>query len=54
VTVSEDQLYATLEQLRSCEARILSVSPVHPTLEDYFLQLVGASAAARGIEEISR
>ena len=30
-------LYAALEQLRGCEARILSVSPVHPTLEDYFL-----------------
>jgi ABC-2 type transport system ATP-binding protein len=54
VTVTEDQLYATLEQLRSCEARILSVSPVHLTLEDYFFQLVGASTAARGLEEISR
>ncbi len=39
--VPEDGLYATLEQLRSCEARILSVAPVRPTLEDYFLRLVG-------------
>jgi hypothetical protein len=54
LTVTEDQLYAALEQLRSCDARILSVSPVHPTLEDYFIQLVGASAATRGLEEISR
>jgi ABC-2 type transport system ATP-binding protein len=54
VTVAEDQLYPTLEQLRSCEARILSVSPVHPTLEDYFFQLVAASTATRGLEEISR
>ena len=54
ITVAEDQLYATLEQLRGCEARILSVSPVHPTLEDYFLQLVGAPSGSRGIEEISR
>jgi len=54
VTVPEDQLYASLEQLRACEARILSVSPVHPTLEDYFFQLVGRPANQRGIEEITR
>jgi ABC-2 type transport system ATP-binding protein len=54
ITVPEEQLYATLEQLRGCEARLLSVSPVHPTLEDYFFQLVGASSAPRGIEEITR
>lgn len=54
ITVTEDQLYAALEQLRGCEARILSVSPVHPTLEDYFFQLVGASETKRGLEEISR
>src|ERR1700690_2430866 len=38
--VPEDGLYATLEQLRSCEARILSVTPFRPSLEDYFLRLV--------------
>ncbi len=54
ITAAEEQLYATLEQLRGCEARILSVSPVHPTLEDYFFQLVGAPSGSRGIEEISR
>ena len=54
ITVAEEQLYATLEQLRGCEARILSVLPVHPTLEDYFFQLVGAPSGSRGIEEISR
>jgi ABC-2 type transport system ATP-binding protein len=40
VEVSEPQLYPTLEQLRGCEARILSVAPLRPTLEDYFLKLV--------------
>jgi ABC-2 type transport system ATP-binding protein len=54
VQVPEDGLYGALEQLRSCEARILSVSPVHPTLEDYFFRLVGGPAATRGLEEISR
>jgi hypothetical protein len=34
-----------LEQLRSCEARILSVAPLRPTLEDYFLKLVARDKA---------
>jgi ABC-2 type transport system ATP-binding protein len=41
IEVPEDELYATVEHLRTCEARILSVTPVRPTLEDYFLRLVG-------------
>jgi ABC-2 type transport system ATP-binding protein len=41
IEVPEGEVYATLDQLRSCEARILSVTPVRPTLEDYFLRLVG-------------
>jgi ABC-2 type transport system ATP-binding protein len=40
VEVAESDLYAALEQLRSYDARILSISPVRPTLEDYFLRLV--------------
>ncbi len=39
--VSEAELYLALAQLESCNARILSISPVRPTLEDYFLRLVG-------------
>jgi len=54
VSVADAALYATLEQLRGCQARILSVSPVLPTLEDYFFQLIGGPAGQRGIEEISR
>jgi ABC-2 type transport system ATP-binding protein len=38
--VPEAELYGALEEMRSCEARILSVSPVRPTLEDYFVGLV--------------
>jgi ABC-2 type transport system ATP-binding protein len=38
--VPEAELYAALEELRSCEARILSVTPTRPSLEDYFLKLV--------------
>jgi ABC-2 type transport system ATP-binding protein len=45
VEVQEEQLYSALEQLRSCEARILSVTPLRPTLEDYFLKLVAREKA---------
>lgn len=45
--VPESELYAALDRLRVCDARILSVSPVRPTLEDYFLRLVeGANGHA--------
>jgi ABC-2 type transport system ATP-binding protein len=54
VELPEDGLYDALEQLRICEARILSVSPVHPTLEDYFFRLVDSPGVSRGLEEITR
>lgn len=38
--VPEARLYAALDQLRNCEARILAVSAIHPTLEDYFFRLI--------------
>jgi ABC-2 type transport system ATP-binding protein len=38
--VPEADLYAVLEQLRGSNPRILSVSQVRPTLEDYFLRMV--------------
>jgi hypothetical protein len=46
VEVPEEQLYPALEQLRSCQARILAVTPLRPTLEDYFLKLVARDKAA--------
>jgi ABC-2 type transport system ATP-binding protein len=49
--VPEAELYAALDGLRSCDARILSVSPVRPTLEDYFLRLVGNEhPSSHGVE----
>ncbi len=41
IEVPESELYAVLERLRACDARILSVTQLKPTLEDYFFQLVG-------------
>ena len=55
VEVPEAGLYSALEQLRGCDARILSVSPVRPTLEDYFFRLVGGGqAASHGVEDLHR
>lgn len=53
--VPEAELYGTLEQLRKCEARILSVSPVRPTLEDYFIRVVGQQqTGVHAVEEMAR
>jgi ABC-2 type transport system ATP-binding protein len=49
----EDELYQALEELRSCEARILSVTPLRPTLEDYFFKLVGRDESATRSEEVA-
>ncbi|HUJ30104.1 MAG TPA: ABC transporter ATP-binding protein [Candidatus Acidoferrum sp.] len=55
IEVPEADLYAALEQLRTCSAKILSVTPVRPTLEDYFLRLVGREkAASHAMEVVTR
>jgi hypothetical protein len=54
VEVAEAGLYAALTQLESCDARILSVSPVRPTLEDYFLKLVRREQATPHEMEVTR
>jgi ABC-2 type transport system ATP-binding protein len=53
IEVPEAQLFATLEQLRECRARILSVAPVRPSLEDYFFRVIGNSQAAFHATEVS-
>lgn len=50
--VSEGELYAVLEQLRVAEAKILSVSPVRQTLEEYFVHLVDADRAQAAAIEV--
>jgi len=55
IQVAEAELYASLDRLRAAGARILSVTPVRPTLEDYFLKLVGREAAApHAVEVLTR
>src|SRR5580693_4594524 len=53
VEVAEADLYSALEELRSCEARILSLAPLRPSLEDYFLKLVGREQAMQPPTEVS-
>jgi len=51
VEIPEGELYETIGQLRGCSARILSVAPVRPSLEDYFIELVGREQAATRVVE---
>jgi ABC-2 type transport system ATP-binding protein len=53
VQVSEEELYAALEQLRGAGARILGVSQVKPTLEEYFMHLVDGERAQAAAVEVS-
>jgi ABC-2 type transport system ATP-binding protein len=53
--VPEAQLHATLEKLCGCNARILSVQPVRPSLEEYFLRMVNREkAASHAVEVLAR
>jgi ABC-2 type transport system ATP-binding protein len=51
--VEEEKLYATLEQLRGLGARILSVTQVKASLEEYFMNLVEADRAQAAAVEVS-
>jgi ABC-2 type transport system ATP-binding protein len=51
--VGEEELYAAIEQLRGAGARILSVSQVKATLEEFFMNLVEADRAQGAAVEVS-
>ncbi len=53
IEVAEADLYAALEQLKTSGASVLSVTQIKPTLEDYFLDLLGAERAASHAVEVS-
>jgi ABC-2 type transport system ATP-binding protein len=46
IEVPEADLYSALEKLKNSQARILSVAPLRPSLEDYFLKLVANQKSA--------
>jgi len=51
--VAENELYTTLEQLRAAGARIVSVTQIKATLEEYFMHLVEADRAQAAAVEVS-
>ncbi len=53
VSVSESELYAALEELKTTGARIISVTQIKPTLEDFFMELVGKERAQAAAVEVS-
>jgi ABC-2 type transport system ATP-binding protein len=52
-SVSEAELYAALEELRGASATIISVTQIKPTLEDFFMELVGKERAQAAAIEVS-
>jgi ABC-2 type transport system ATP-binding protein len=53
IGVSESELYRTLEELQAAGARIVSVTQIKPTLEDFFMELVGKDRAQASAVEVS-
>jgi ABC-2 type transport system ATP-binding protein len=51
--VPEEELYAALEQLRGAEAKILSVTQIKASLEEYFMNLIEADRAQAAAVEVS-
>ena len=51
--VSEDELYSAIEQVRASNGRILSVTQVKASLEEYFMHLVEADRAQAAAVEVS-
>jgi ABC-2 type transport system ATP-binding protein len=53
MNVSEGELYSTLDELRVAGANVTSVTQVKPTLEEFFLELVGKDSAQAAAIEVS-
>jgi ABC-2 type transport system ATP-binding protein len=49
---SEEELFVALEQVKAAGGRILSVTQVKPTLEEYFMHLVAADRAQGAAVEV--
>ena len=53
MNASEAELYAVLGELREAGAKIISVAQIKPTLEDFFMELVGKDRARAAAIEVS-
>jgi ABC-2 type transport system ATP-binding protein len=52
VQLKEEELYGALEELKVAGARILSVTQIKPTLEEFFVHLVEADRAQASAVEV--
>src|SRR5882762_276675 len=53
VQLAEEELYAALDTLKAAGGRILSVTQIKPTLEEYFMHLVESDRAQGSAVEVS-
>jgi ABC-2 type transport system ATP-binding protein len=53
LNASEAELYAVMEELRAAGAKVISVTQIKPTLEDFFMELVGKDRAQAAAIEVS-
>jgi len=53
MNASDAELYAALAELREAGAKIISVTQIKPTLEDFFMELVGKDRARASAIEVS-
>ena len=53
MSIGEQELYAALEELKAGGAKIISVTQIKPTLEDFFMELVGKDRAQAAAVEVS-
>ncbi len=53
VSVGDAELYAALEELKGAGAKILSVTQIKPTLEEFFMELVGKDRTQAAAVEVS-
>jgi ABC-2 type transport system ATP-binding protein len=53
MSVGDTELYAALEELKGVGAKIISVTQIKPTLEEFFMELVGKDRAQATAIEVS-
>ena len=53
MSVGDAELYAALEELKGIGAKIISVTQIKPTLEEFFMDLVGKDRAQAAAIEVS-
>lgn len=53
ISTGESELYGTLEDLRAAGAKVISVTQIKPTLEDYFMELVGKDGIQAAAVEVN-